>query len=555
MRTTSPARRRLTLAAAATATTAVVLVAASGCSGSDDDDRPTDRSPSASEEAEGPQESEGPPRDVPDAPVLEPLAEEIPAELRSYYEQDLTWETCRGSGGDAGFECATLTVPMDYDNPDPATDLGIAVTRQEANNPGTRIGALLMNPGGPGASAVDFAQSSASYLFPAEVRAQYDMVGFDARGTGDSHPVDCLSGSAMDDFVATDGTPDDEAEEQALTAAMEEFAEGCQERSGELLGHISTIETARDMDLLRAALGDNQLHYVGFSYGTKLGAVYAGLYPQNVGRLVLDAAVDPRLPTVDLDREQAGGFETAFRSFAEDCVSNSDCPLGTESADDASQRLTDFYAEVDAEPLPSGDPERPLTESLADTGVAMALYAETMWPQLRDALNAAINDGDGAGLLELADMYFERTPGSPDASYDTSSFAFPAISCLDSPAGTTSADEVREVIDAYQQASPTFGTDFAWATLQCGVWPVEPTGHPVSVPATGANDIIVIGTTRDPATPYIWAEGLADQLESGILLTNDGDGHGAYAAGNPCIDDTVNLYLLEGTSPENGTQC
>ncbi|MGP3968049.1 alpha/beta fold hydrolase [Streptomyces sp. 6N223] len=548
MRTALPARR-LTVAAVS----AVVLVAASGCSGSDDD-RPTDRSPSQaqSQEPNGPDESQGPPRDVPDAPALEPLPEEIPADLQAYYDQELEWGPCEGTGGAAGFECATLTVPMDYDNPDPATDLEIAVTRQEANDPGTRIGALLMNPGGPGSSAVDFAQSSASYIFPAEVRARYDMVGFDARGTGRSHPVECLDGAEMDEFVATDGTPDDEAETNELVDSMEGFAEACQEESGELLGHISTIETARDMDVLRAALGDEQLHYVGFSYGTKLGAVYSGLFPQNVGHLVLDAAMDPRLPTLDTDREQAGGFETAFRSFAEDCAGNADCPLGTEGADAASQRLKDFYTEVDAEPLPTNDPDRPLTESLADTGVAMALYAESMWPQLRDALSTAINDGDGSGLLELADTYYERTP---DASYDTSAFAFPAISCLDSPAGTTSPDEVREVIDAYEEASPTFGADFAWATLQCAVWPVEPSGHPISIAASGAADIVVIGTTRDPATPYVWAQGLADQLESGILLTNDGDGHGAYATGNSCIDDAVNAYLLEGTSPEDGTQC
>ncbi|MEO3752769.1 alpha/beta hydrolase [Streptomyces sp. B6B3] len=541
-RPTRRSTRRLTLALSAAA---LVAASVSGCGS--DDERPTDRDPSASESQGGEEQDD---RAVPDAPPLEALPEDIPADLQSYYDQELDWGSCSG-GGAAGFECATLTVPLDYENPDQASDLELAVTRSEATGPGSRAGSLLMNPGGPGASAVDFTQSTASYLFPPEILATYDMVAFDARGTGASHPIECLSGPEMDEHTETDRTPDDSREIDALQAAMEEFGEGCQESAGELLEHISTVEAARDMDVLRAALGDEQLTYVGFSYGTKLGSYYAGLFPQRVGRLVLDAAIDPRLPTVDTDREQAGGFETAFRSFAEDCSGHADCPLGTEGADAASEALSQLFADVDAEPLPTGDGERPLTESLASTGVAQALYSESLWPQLRDALTAAQN-GDGAGLLELADSYNER---GTDGSYGTIMFAFPSISCLDSPAGTGTPQEVQDVVDEYEEASPTFGADFAWATLQCGVWPVEPSGHPVTIEAAGAQDILVVGTLRDPATPYEWAEGLADQLESGILLTNDGDGHGAYAMGNSCIDDAVNAYLLNGTSPEDGTSC
>nr|WP_104531063.1 alpha/beta hydrolase [Streptomyces specialis] len=508
---------------------------ATACSSND---RPDERAPSGIGETSP----------APDAPPLEPLPEEIPAELRSYYDQELSWSACDA----AGFECASLTVPLDYENPDPADDIRLTVTRDRAGDASRRIGALLMNPGGPGASAVDFAQGSAEYLFPEEVRARYDMVGLDARGTGRSEPVECLSGPEMDEYTLTDRTPDSDAEADQLLAAFEEFATGCQERTGELLGHISTIESARDMDVLRAALGDEDLYYVGFSYGTKLGAVYAGLFPQNTGRLVLDAAMDPRLPTLNTDREQAGGFETAFRSFAEDCVSGPDCALGSEDADDASRRLSDFFAEVDAEPLPSGDPNRPLTESLATTGVSMALYAEDLWPMLRAALTAAIDEGDGGPLLELADMYNER---EPDGSYGTTMFAFPAISCLDSPAGNEDAEALEDTIGSYEEASPTFGRDFAWATLLCAAWPVEPTGHPVSIAAEGATDILVVGTLRDPATPYAWAQGLADQLATGILLTYDGDGHGAYGGTSECVNSAVNSYLLENISPEEGTTC
>jgi pimeloyl-ACP methyl ester carboxylesterase len=530
------APRRHTLAAALALTS--VLALATGCNDDDSGQGAPDGSASPDETQDA----------APDAPPLEPLPEEIPANLRPYYEQELEWSAC----GPPGFECAELTVPMDYENPDDGQDIQLAVTRRPADDGGERIGSILLNPGGPGASAVEFAQGTYEYLFPPEVLSAYDVVGFDARGTGDSEAVECLTGPEMDEHTQTDRTPDDEDEVEALAAALEEFGEACQENTGELLEHISTIESARDMDVLRAALGDEQLQYYGASYGTKLGAVYAGLFPHRAGRLVLDAAMDPRLPTVDTDRQQAGGFETAFRSFAEDCVTRSDCPLGTQDADAASQALQDFYAQVDAEPLPTGEPDRPLTESLAATGVAQALYAEFLWPDLRSALSAAIEDGDGSGLLALADSYNER---EPDGTYGTIMNSFPAISCLDSPAAASSPDEVRELLDSYVEASPTFGVDFAWATLQCGLWPVEPTGQPVSIAAEGANDILVIGTTRDPATPYAWAEGLADQLSSGVLLTYEGDGHGAYAMGSTCIDEAVNTYLLEGTSPEDGLVC
>ncbi|WP_062210286.1 alpha/beta hydrolase [Streptomyces sp. NBRC 109706] len=521
----------------ALATAGALLV--SGCSS--DGGRPDERAPDV-DASDGSTTT-----DPPDAPPLEPLPEDIPEALLPYYEQELNWGAC----GHAEFQCALLHVPLDYENPDGSDDIQLTVTRSRATNAGERLGALLMNPGGPGVSAVDFAQSSAAYVFPSEVRARYDMVGLDARGTGGSEPVDCLDGPAMDQHTLTDRTPDDDAEVAELVAANEVFAQGCQESVGRLLEHVSTVESARDMDVLRQVLGDEKLHYVGFSYGTKLGAFYAGLFPSRVGRLVLDAAMDPRLDTLSTDRQQAGGFETAFRSFAEDCTSRDDCPLGRDGADGASEQLLDFYARVDADPLPTGE-DRPLTESLANTGVAYALYAEHLWPTLREALTVAIDDGDGSQLLRLADGYNGRGPGG---EYDTDMFAFRAISCLDSPAGNADADAVREQLASYQEASPTFGADFAWDTLVCAAWPVEPSGAPVSIEAAGADDILVVGTTRDPATPYAWAEGLADQLSSGVLLTYDGDGHTAYGGTSACVDAAVNEYLLAHTTPEEGTTC
>ncbi|WP_052847657.1 alpha/beta hydrolase [Streptomyces avicenniae] len=525
---------------------AATALLAAGCSSDDrPDERAPDRTPAGSD---GGSEEPGGEDAAADAPPLEPLPEAIPDDLRPYYDQELSWSPCGGSD----FECAMLTVPLDYEAIDPAQDIELRVTRLRTSEPDGRIGTLLMNPGGPGASAVEFVQSWGDAAFPADTLDRYDLGAIDPRGTGGSEPVECLTGEAMDAYTLVDRTPDSDEEADQLVAAMEEFTAACAERSGDLLEHISTIETARDMDVLRGALGDEQLHYLGFSYGTKLGAVYAGLFPQRAGHLVLDAAVDPRLSTLDTDREQAGGFETAFRSFAEDCLTYDDCPLGDENADAASEALLDFFAAVDAEPLPSGDPERPLTESLATTGVASALYAVFMWGDLRSALSSAMEDGDGSGLLALADSYNER---GPDGSYATSSYAFPAISCLDSPAGNATEDDVRAVLTSYEEASPTFGRDFAWATLVCAAWPVEPSGHPVSIAAAGAADILVVGTLRDPATPYGWAEGLAEQLDSATLLTYDGDGHGAYGGNSSCVDAAVNTYLVEGTVPEENTTC
>ncbi|WP_130799922.1 alpha/beta hydrolase [Streptomyces otsuchiensis] len=471
---------------------------------------------------------------------LEPIPDDIPEEMLSYYEQELSWRDC----GVAGFQCATLTAPLDYGAIDDSEDLQLTVSRKRATGPrDERIGALLVNPGGPGASAIDYLQGHAGVGFPEPVRARYDMVAMDPRGTGRSEPVECLSGPQMDAFTQVDRTPDDEDEEEALVEALTEFGEGCRASSGRLLEHISTEDSARDLDLLRAVLGDTQLHYYGASYGTQLGATYADLFPERSGRLVLDAAVDPRLSTLERDREQAAGFETAFQSFLADCGNQSDCPL------DGAADLQELFEELDARPLQTGE-DRPLTESLATTGVAQALYSPMLWAPLRDALNAAA-DGDGAPLLALADSYHDREPAG---SYGTIMFAFPAISCLDAPAALEDPDAVREELASFEEASPTFGRDFAWATLMCAAWPVEAKGTPAPVEAAGAADILVVGTTRDPATPYGWSEALAEQLESGVLLTYDGDGHGAYGE-NACVDEVVGAYLLDGVSPEEGARC
>lgn len=467
------------------------------------------------------------------------------AALKPYYTQQLKWRPC----GVPDFECATMKAPLDYAQPG-GESIKLAVARKKATGPGKLLGSLLVNPGGPGGSAVGYLQAYAGIGYPAPVRARYDMVAVDPRGVARSEPVECLSGKQMDAYTQVDLTPDDSAETDRLAASFKDFAAGCAKRSGAILPHVSTVEAARDMDILRAMLGDEKLAYVGASYGTFLGATYAELFPDRVGRLVLDGAMEPSLPAREMSRDQTAGFETAFQSFAADCVKQTGCPLGTESAADASTRLKAFFKAVDAEPAPTGE-SRELGESLATTGVIAAMYDEGAWPQLREALAAAMA-GDGAPLLALADTYYER---EGDGSYANLMYANAAVNCLDLPPAFTTPEAVRSALPEFERASPVFGKGLAWASLNCAYWPTPATGSPHRIEAKGAAPIVVVGTTRDPATPYKWAQGLAGQLSSGTLLTYDGDGHTAYGRGSDCVDTAINTYLLEGTPPADGKRC
>ncbi|MCX5284683.1 alpha/beta hydrolase [Streptomyces sp. NBC_01281] len=482
--------------------------------------------------------------------VLTALPRATPAALSPYYAQKLNWRSC----GVPGFECATMKAPLDYAKPD-AGDVRLAVSRKKATGPGKRIGSLLVNPGGPGGSAIGYLQSYAGIGYPADVRARYDMVAVDPRGVARSEPVVCLTGPEMDTYTQTDSTPDDGRETDQLVAAYKKFAEGCGERSPELLRHVSTVEAARDMDILRAVLGDQKLNYVGASYGTFLGATYAGLYPERAGRLVLDGALDPSLTARKLNEEQTAGFETAFQSFAKDCVRHSDCPLGDAGTgpDEVGRNLKAFFQQLDKTPIPAGDADgRKVGEALATTGVIAAMYDESAWPQLRDALTSAMKEKDGAGLLALSDSYYER---DADGKYANLMFANAAVNCLDLPAAFSTPDQVEEALPSFEKASPVFGEGLAWASLNCAYWPVKNTGEPHRIEAKGADPILVVGTTRDPATPYPWAKSLASQLSSATLLTYVGDGHTAYGRGSACIDSAIDRYLLQGTPPEEGKRC
>lgn len=470
------------------------------------------------------------------------------AALSSFYGQKLRWHGCEGQ---AGFECARLKAPLDYAKP--ATGVvRLAVARKKATGPGARIGSLLVNPGGPGGSAVDFLTGYAGLDYPKRVRARYDMVAMDPRGVARSAPVTCLDGAGMDRWTSTDVTPDDPAETDALIRSFRAFAQGCEQRSPRVLGHVSTVDSARDMDLLRSALGDRELHYVGASYGTFLGATYAGLFPGRAGRLVLDGAMDPALDAYRMNLDQTAGFETAFQSFARDCVARAGCPLGRSGTGEAGRRLKAFFARVDHAPVPTSDGDRVLGEPQATTGVIAAMYSQAAWPALREALKSAMNEGDGTTLLSMSDAYYER---DGKGTYSNLMAANTAVNCLDLPPAFTGPAAVRKALPAFEKASPVFGEGMAWTALNCAYWPLPATGTAHRITAKGAAPIVVVGTTRDPATPYGWARSLAAQLSSGTLLTYEGDGHTAYGRGSTCVDTAINTYLLTGTPPKRDKWC
>ncbi|WP_243717179.1 alpha/beta hydrolase [Actinomadura darangshiensis] len=466
-----------------------------------------------------------------------------PAGLGSFYGQKPSWKGC-GSG----FECATVQVPLDYSKPS-GEKVGLSVIRLPAEDKSSRIGSLLTNPGGPGGSGVDFVRQAAR-AFGDDLRRRFDIVGFDPRGVAASDPVKCNTGPQLDEFFATDASPDDQNETNKLGDEGKAFAQRCKTKAGTELPYVGTMYAARDMDVLRAALGDNKLTYYGASYGTYLGASYAEQFPKNIRALVLDGAVDPKLSSTELLIEQAKGFETALRAFADDCVKSGGCPFGN-SADAVIDKVASFLTATDKKPLSNSRDSRKVTESLAVMGIARALYVKEYWPVLRQALTQAMQKSDGTYLLALADEMVER---KADGSYSNQTDANMAVNCVDKPNPPNLATYGKAAAEA-KKVAPRFGPFVVWGGLPCVYWPVQTKQEPKPVTAKGAPPIVVIGTIRDPATPYKWAQSLADQLSSGVLLTYDGDGHTAYLQGNSCITKATDDYLITADPPKDGTTC
>jgi pimeloyl-ACP methyl ester carboxylesterase len=473
------------------------------------------------------------------APSAAERVSPAPNGLAVYYNQRLRWAPCR-----EGFTCATLRVPLDYRRPADG-DISVAVIRLPAS--GRRLGSLLINPGGPGSSGVDYARAATSVLSSA-LRYRFDAVGFDPRGVGLSTPLKCADDRQLDALLQAPTAPRNAAETADTVRAAHGLASGCRSRAARLLPHVGTLDVARDLDVLRAALGDAELTYLGKSYGTLLGAKYAELFPRRVRALALDGALDPTLGINALNAGQAAGFEANLREFLRACGTAGACGA---SPADASARLDRLLARIAGTPLPapSAPGNRRLTVGEATFGLAGGLYSRASWPMLAVAVLAA-EAGDGSGLLQLSDQLAER---DRNGHFSNQLEINNAVNCLDRPATRGLAGYAQQAA-ALRLVAPRFGPTLGWGNLACAYWPVPPTDRPGPVRAPGAPPILVVGTTNDPATPYAWAVGLSRQLP-GVLLTYDAFGHTAYRRGSECVDRAVDAYLISLQLPTAGTRC
>jgi pimeloyl-ACP methyl ester carboxylesterase len=450
------------------------------------------------------------------------------------------WSSC----SPAGWECGTVTVPLDYSNPT-GPKVQIAVNRHRATDASRRIGSLLVNPGGPGISGTDFAvnnYSSWSGLTP-----YFDLVGFDPRGVGKSEPIKCLSDSQLDAFNSADAWPDDPGELQTLVDEAKTLASGCQAKNGALLPHVDTVTAARDLDQIRAALGDPKITYFGYSYGTFLGLTYAHLFPTHIRALVLDSVLDPSIDETTLTVVQAEGFEKDLDDYLAGCeTSQPACPF---RGGDQKAQLLALLERLDKNPLPVGS--RSLNSTLALTGILYTMYfnPSESWPYLSQALDRE-QQGDGSLLLAFADAYLER---DNNGHYSNSLEANYAINCLDHPV-PADPSYFQTRAQELQQVAPVFGPFVAYSDLPCRYWPVAATRVPQALDAPGAPPIVLVGQTGDPATPYQWAQAVHGQLSQSILITRTGDGHGGYDISS-CVRALVNPYLVQLTVPPDGRDC
>jgi pimeloyl-ACP methyl ester carboxylesterase len=477
----------------------------------------------------------------------EPTGEDVPAALAPYYTQVLTWADC-----DNGMQCATAIAPMDWSNPSPTTDIELSLVRHPAT--GTKQGTLFTNPGGPGASGFDFVYDSLDFAASADLQAVFDVVGWDPRGVGRSSAVSCYDDAQLDQFIyglpeAPRGTQDWVDE---VTQAAIDFGQACLENTGELLQFIDTRSTVHDLDMMRAVVGDPKLNYLGYSYGSDIGSYYVDTYPDKVGHLVVDGATDSSISVFEVGQVQTRGFQRALESYLAACPDLfDDCPFsGDLTADLATIR--GLYDRYDASPVAAPD-GRMMDAGVLDIALTMALYSQDSWPFLNDLFSEA-QDGVTDTAFFLADYYYSR---DTDGTYaDNSLEAFIAIFCVDYPNETDPTVLAQQEV-LLEEASPTtYRPSPPIGDLTCINWPFQYQGPPIAaLTGAGAPPILVVSTTGDPATPYEWGVALADQLESAVLVTFNGQGHTAYGQGNECVVSTVDDYLLRGVVPASDPNC
>jgi len=475
--------------------------------------------------------------------------EAVPSPLKRFYEQSLTWKKQSGS-----IDSTFVTVPLTWDDPAGAT-IKIAIARHSAGS--GKLGSLLINPGGPGGSGYDFVDQYANYIVTPSVLKKYDIIGFDPRGVGRSRPaITCYTDPKKEDKLlygtysspyGTQGWIDE------LTAVEKDWSAACLKNTGPLLGHIDAESNARDMDVIRAVLGDKKMHYLGYSYGTYLGTMYAELFPTKVDRMVLDGPIDPLVGQLDSLATQMAGFDSALKAYMADCMKHKGCPF-TGSVDNGLHQVRAILDGIDARHLVGSD-GRAVDSATVGTGISYTLYSQQSWPDLTQMFkDLAKNDADST--LQNADGYNNR---GPDGTYDNETDVYAAVTCAESDIGTDGVTPLEGLakIDA---AAPILGKYFAeddYAVLDtaCSNWPEPVAKLPTTFDAKGAPPILVVATTNDPATPYAGGVSLSKQLSSGVLLTHKGEGHTVYAQGDDCVDNTVDAYLINGTVPATDPMC
>lgn len=471
--------------------------------------------------------------------------EQVSAELEDFYWQELQWDWCE----EEQFQCTTAEAPLDWDDPE-RESIQIALIRSVSQ--GSSLGSLLINPGGPGGSGVDFVRTSLDYATSDRLRQNYDIVGFDPRGVGSSSAVDCYEHpDELTDFIyelspnerGSDAWLDD------LEASTAEFGQACLEHTGELLGYVDTESAARDLDLLRAVLGDEKLNYLGFSYGTLLGATYAELYPEKTGRLVLDGAIDPATTDFEVSAVQAQGFESAMRAWLSDCLTSTECAFNG-TVDDGMGVIAKIFERLDRSPLRAED-GRLLGSDAMFTAIILPLYSQETWGALHQLFDDVFS-GSAEFAFVLADLYNGREDDGTFADNSTESFF--AINCLDY-ISTSTRDTLRDEAAELARLAPVFGPQMSYGGTSCDSWPFAATRERSPIAAEGSAPILVVGTTNDPATPYSWAVSLAEQLQNGHLVTYEGEGHTAYNKSNACVNNAVDNYFIDGVVPESDPLC
>ena len=443
----------------------------------------------------------------------------------------ISWKSCDSGDETSKLSCATFKVPFDYSDPS-IGEFALKVVRRSANKPGQRIGSLLVNPGGPGFGGSYLPENATSY-FSGALLDRFDIIGWDPRGTGESTPfVDCVDN--YDEYFAVDPTPETDEEKASLIAASKKFSEECRKKSGKILPYISTNNTVRDMDQLRAALGETKITYFGFSYGSELGATWATMFPSTVRAAVLDGAADPDADYMEGGLQQAAGFERELTRFLARCSKTKTCPFY--NGGNAEKAFDDLMTSLDKTPLLVRKNRAKVNQAVALTAVSQAMYSSSMWDQLENSLSAA-QKGDGSGLLSLYDQYYQRTG---DGEYGNELEAFNAIYCLDDP-GPLTVEETESFIPQFKKAAPRLWPGFAGG-YGCVFWPAK-ADRRIEITGNKAGPIVVVGTTGDAATPLESSRKMAEKLEDGRFIVVTADRHTGYGE-NDCVTSAVDSYLI-----------